>query len=296
MTSLIIDIVFSNIVRPKGFMSAWNDLYRNNINADYLIFGTSRAQGDIVSNIIKDSLNITVFNLGEQTGMAEVQLIRLKEHLKHCTKKPKHILLEIYPYSVLDFSNQSCFQQIYPYMLYNSNFYKYTQIWSTYNKTDFFIPLKRYGSNIGWMIENSILKSSEDTCYRGYYNNWGDWDAEIYNLSKQKCKKFEMNSQRIYYIKEFIKTCIINDLSINIFYAPENKLHKNCYTNKQEFLKLFQTIADSFKIEFKDFSTDSIPINTDTLYYHDIYHLNSQGANKFTSEFFVPYMRELFNL
>ena len=38
------DIIFSKLNQPSGYMKGWQDLYANNINADLLIFGSSRAQ------------------------------------------------------------------------------------------------------------------------------------------------------------------------------------------------------------------------------------------------------------
>ena len=63
----LVDAGLRHVVRPKGFLTTWTDLYTNNINADLVIFGTSRAQSHFVSTIIADSLGISVYNLG---GMA----------------------------------------------------------------------------------------------------------------------------------------------------------------------------------------------------------------------------------
>jgi len=115
ITRLILFILFSSLciipmyladaclrqtIRPKGYLSSWNDLYTNNINADLVIFGTSRAQRHFVSNIIADSLGIDVYDLGGMALPIEIQLIRLKELLNNCSKKPKIITLEFYVRSI----------------------------------------------------------------------------------------------------------------------------------------------------------------------------------------------------
>lgn len=286
------DIVYSHFVRPEGYTSSWDDLYNKNINSVIVIFGTSRAQCHIVSNIVYDSTLLTTYNLGSLNAHIETQLIRLKEYLKCCTLKPKHILLEVCFFSIMKMDDIDYHTGFY--WLWNNNFSHYSAVnTGSYNKLDYYCPMIRYSGNAINYISKWIKKDVSDTCFRGYYNPFGNWDSELYNRSVKRCRTFEIDTLRILYVKEFIKTCIDNNININLIYTPENYLYKNCYTNKHEFLNLYTSIADSFKIGFKDFSNESIPINIDTTYYHDTAHLTPAGASKFTSEYFVPYIKEL---
>lgn len=290
-TSYITDIVYSYVFRPQGGQSSWNDIYNDNINSDIIFFGTSRAQYHIVSSIITDSTNISVYNLGLSAARTEIQIIRLKEFLAHCTHKPKRIFLEVGPFLInsaefIDYNY--CF-----FMLFNKDFLNYTtQLQNQYEWTDIYFPMKRYSGHFLNHIRNYLKRDDKDSCYRGFYNPWKKW--VVGEGMQRNITKFDIHPLRVKYLNEFIQLCIDNHIEVSMIYTPENHLIN--YTNKQEIINLFQATADSFGIEFKDFSKDSIPINTDTLYYHDVFHLTSDGAIKFTSENLVPYIKELYKL
>ena len=182
--------------------------------------------------------------------------------------------------------------QLYPWMFRNVLYEKYTKLlFGSYSKYDFHIPLYRYRHRLFNMIKESI--TIYDTCSRGYYNINSERNASEWLLGQ--ANRVEINPIRVAYIREFIETCINNDIKINIVYTPEYYWQK-VYTNKQEYLDTIKKIAIQYDIPFKDFSKDSIPINTDTIFYVDYSHLTQKGAQKFTSEYYIPYIKELYKL
>lgn len=287
----LVDAGLRHVVRPKGFLTTWTDLYTNNINADLVIFGTSRAQSHFVSTIIADSLGISVYNLGGMALPSEIQLIRLYELLSTCTKRPKIITLEYSNRSIEHDIGLDKEYQLYPWMFNNNLYEKYTTLlYGSYSKYDFHIPLYRYRFRLINMIKESV--KIWDTCERGYYNFAPERNASEW-LIHHDGYRIEINPQRVEYIREFIETCINNNIKINIVYTPEY-YWQNLYSNKKEFLDTIKSIATQYDIPFKDFSCDSIPINTDTIFYGDNIHLTKKGAQKFTSEYYVPFIKNLY--
>lgn len=285
-----IDILISSLLRPKGYQSSWIDLYSNNINSDLVIFGSSRAQQHIVSNLIADSLKISVYNLGGAALPIELQLIRLKLLLNNCSQKPKYISLECCYHSIANGEYLFDEYQIYPYMYRNHLYETYTHLLSqSFSKYDFYIPIYRYRHRLLKMIKETIKK---DTCCRGYYNLGQERNASEYFVEDTDLR-FDISSERVDYLKEFIEICQQNNIKIDIIYTPEYYWQKY-YTNKTEILDTIKKVAELYRIPFKDFSCDSIPINTDTIYYHDYTHLIDKGARKFTSEYYVPYIKSLY--
>lgn len=288
---LFIDLIISKSIKFSGFLDSWNDIYNNNINADLVIFGTSRAQAHLVSNIIEDSLNIKVYNLGGITQPVDLQIIRLIEHLKHCTKKPKYISLEICFFSIENHKGVANDYQIYPWCFLNKTYIKYTDLlFESYPKYYFYIPLIRYKGSFFKLI-NEYSTHKTDTCDKGYYNNFSNS-----KMAKQDFNyKITINQQRVRYLKQFIEICQANKIKINIIYTPEYYKQK-LYKNKQEILDTINNLVNTYKIPFYNFSNDSIEINKDTTYFSDYCHMNKLGANKFTSEYYVPWIKQLYGL
>lgn len=256
---LFIDLIISKSIKFSGFLDSWNDIYNNNINADLVIFGTSRAQAHLVSNIIEDSLNIKVYNLGGITQPVDLQIIRLIEHLKHCTKKPKYISLEICFFSIENHKGVANDYQIYPWCFLNKTYIKYTDLlFESYPKYYFYIPLIRYKGSFFKLI-NEYSTHKTDTCDKGYYNNFSNS-----KMAKQDFNyKITINQQRVRYLKQFIEICQANKIKINIIYTPEYYKQK-LYKNKQEILDTINNLVNTYKIPFYNFSNDSIEINKDT--------------------------------
>lgn len=288
----VLDLLLSQL-RPKSYLSSWNDLYTNNINSDLVIFGTSRAQEHIVSSIVSDSLGIKVYNLGGKAHPIEMQLIRLKELLKTCDKKPNIISLECCFLSIYDCNGIEKTYQLYPWMFGNKMLEHYTVLLrQSYSKYDFIVPLWRYKHGLASFISESMKYG--DSCDNGYYNRNKERNLSEFNLGKRNLK-FDIHPKRVEYLKEFLETCKQNNIKIGIIYTPEY-YWQELYVNKQEIIDTIKKVANYYNVPFKDFSEDSIPINTDSLYYSDYSHLTDKGARKFTSECYIPYIKQLYGL
>ncbi|MBP5367659.1 MAG: hypothetical protein J6Z01_04360 [Bacteroidales bacterium] len=167
IVSLIIDIPFSKIAEPRGEFSSWNDLYSNNINADLLIFGSSRAMNHFNPQIIEDSLHISTYNLGLSSARIEISLLRLLEHLRICSHKPKYITLEIDWLTIDNAKFLWTPWQIFPYMLYNKNIYKYTHHYQGYYTHFYIIPLARYGKYFLEILRNRYRNNDKNSNAEG---------------------------------------------------------------------------------------------------------------------------------
>ena len=66
-----------------GEYSTWSDLYKGNLNANILIYGSSRAQVHVSPLIISDSLGRSCYNLGLTGHNFWAQYFRHKELLKY---------------------------------------------------------------------------------------------------------------------------------------------------------------------------------------------------------------------
>ncbi len=290
--SLIIDIGISKIAQPRGEYSSWKDLYDNNINADLLVFGSSRAMNQFNIQIIEDSLNRSAYNLGLSSARIEMSLLRLIEHLRVCSNKPKYVTLEI---DWLTIDNEKFLYtpwQIFPYMLFNSNIYTYTHHFKGFNNHFYIIPLARYGKYFFEIFKNRYRTYARNSNVepKGYVAFKGHWNGNT-NIGEINAS---IHPEEIKYLNEFVTVCKSNKIKLNFVYAPEYIEATKIVKNRDVVIDYIKKYADEHSIPFIDFSQEEFC--SDTTFFYNNRHLNSLGADKFTSEYYVPWIKELYEL
>ena len=293
IVSLIIDIPFSKIAKPRGEFSSWNDLYSNNINADLLIFGSSRAMNHFNPQIIEDSLHISTYNLGLSSARIEISLLRLLEHLRICSHKPKYITLEIDWLTIDNAKFLWTPWQIFPYMLYNKNIYKYTHHFQGYYTHFYIIPLARYGKYFLEIMRNRYRNNDKNSNAegKGFVAFKSCWER---TTSDMKPIEVSIHNEEIDYLKEFIDICKSNNIKLSFVYAPEYIEASQYVTNRDSVNNYIREIAYKNDIPFADFS--QYDFCKDTTLFCNMRHLNSRGADKFTSEYYVPWIKKLYGI
>ena len=291
--SLIIDIAISKNIQPNGELQSWHDLYSGNIDADLIIFGSSRTHYGFNTKIIEDSLNIKVYNLGLTNSRIQTTYLRLLEYLRVTKHKPKIVTLEI-DFSSCENSNSiSRHWQLFPYLLYNKNIFYLTHKMDGFKTEYYLIPLVRY-SNYFTDLLNNNREGSSKRFYKGYYaihtNFDHDWSPETDTIKKH----VQIDNNKLELLSLFVKTCKDNNLKLNIIYTPEFYFVSKKVTNRDSIRDYIQHFAENNHIPFSDMSRP--PFCSDTSYFWNLRHLNALGADKFTSEYYVPWIKELYGL
>lgn len=287
------DFIFSKLNQPSGYMKGWQDIYANNINADLLVFGSSRAQKSFNPKIIEDLLPISCYNLGLINARMQIDYLRLLEYLRVCSQKPKYVTLEIDFFTFGMQQSLSNHWQLFPYMLFNNNHYHCTNFMTGYNYFDYFVPLVRYSGYSSTIIKNSILE--DETFYKGFIPIDTYMTKDIVEQQKSFWKEeIQADSIKINYLYEFINTCKSYGIKLNFVFIPQFQDIEKGLIGYDSISNMIKNIAKINNIPFGDFSKPQF--NDDTTYFYDMRHLNSRGADKFTSEYYVPWIEELFNL
>ena len=99
-----------------GHSYIWKDIYNGNLNADILIYGSSRASTQINPQLFGDKLGESCYNLGLEGHNFWLSEFRHQEILKH-NKKPKHIILSLDTFSLEKRPDLFNYEQFLPYML-----------------------------------------------------------------------------------------------------------------------------------------------------------------------------------
>lgn len=291
--AFIADFAISRLVQPQANLRSWQDLYSGDIKADLVIFGSSRTHYGFNPKIIEDSLHIQAYNLGMTAGRIQIDYLRLLEYLRLNSYKPKYITLEIDYITLDDVNCISKHWQLYPYMLYNKNVFKCTFGMDGYKKWYYVCPLARYYGNFADLLKNSHQAPPKDY-YKGYcplHEHFGDiWTPE----NDTTKKTIKIDSKKIDLLIEFINTCKNNNIKLNFIYTPEYYFVSHKITNRDSIIDIINNIAKRNNIPFSDISHPYFC--TDTTYFYDMRHVNWRGADKFTSEYYVPWIKELYGL
>ena len=290
--SFIIDLVFSKIAKDGNEYTSWNDLYANNINADLLVFGSSRAMNHFNTLIIEDSLKLQSYNFGFSSARIEISLLRLREHLRVCSIKPQYVTLEIDWLTIDNEKRLSHPYRIFPYLLFNGNMYKYTHHFKGYHSYFYVIPMVRYGKYLMEIFRNrydSFTKTNNNN-RKGYVAINDNWNGNT-NIGEIIVS---IHQEEIKYLDEFVEVCKSNQIKLNFVYTPEYIEATKIVKNRDAVVKYIQNYAEDHSIPFINFSQEKFC--SDTSFFYNNRHLNSRGADKFTSEYYVPWIKSLYKL
>jgi len=244
------------------------------MNKDILIFGSSRAQHNLYSDAIQDSLKRTTFNLGYRGSNIDFQLFLLKTVLKH-NRKPKMILLtldddrEFLPEKTLQFR----YDKLY-------NLVKYQEITKELIARKDFSPFAAvlYSARLGWKQFSKPKPMTK-------YENWTpagtvllDTIAADFDKIKKQNIKYNTSLELpglLGAFKEFQHICQKKGIKLHILIPP------NFTTQNKEFVNRLRGLISDENISF--YAENSLLFN-DSRYFYDQSHLNKKGAILYTNE------------
>ncbi|WP_425077079.1 hypothetical protein [Psychroserpens sp. S379A] len=288
ITAYFIDVFIStNLKKSNGFAfkeyTTWNAVLDGKLEADVLIYGSSRAWVHFDPKIIEDSLNLSVYNLGIDGNTFNMQHLRHKLALKH-NKQPKLIIHSI-DVTTLQKGNFFNSKQILPYMLWNNDFFEATSEYPNYSYFDYKLPLIRYQSKtdaITMALNMSLgTQSNEPERIKGYEGQDRTWNSD-FKKAKKKMKKYEIefDSDLEQKFNAYLKECKDKNIEVLFVYSPVYIEGQEFIKNKEGILDYYKSLAEAYDFLFFDFSEDELCY--DKKYFYNARHLNKQGAEIFS--------------
>lgn len=269
-----------------GEYEVWNDIYNSNINANILVYGSSRAWVDINPQIIEDTFNLNVYNLGLDGHNFWLQYLRHLEFIKY-NPSPKHIILAVDFNSLQKRDDLYLYEQFLPYMLWNSNIRNYTHSYKAFNYFDYQLPLLRYVGKSSILKKafknarsNSIISPYRNKGYRGIKKTW----TNDFELAKTKMSnyKIKIDTASVNLFDKFLLECKNNKIEVSLVYTPEHIVGQRFVTNRDQVITLFKKFAKKYNLQFLDYSKD--PMCLDTSFFYNATHLNKTGSELFTKK------------
>ncbi|WP_421796981.1 hypothetical protein [Haliscomenobacter sp.] len=267
-----------------GEYQTWDAIFEGTINADILIYGSSRAWVHINPTMISNEFNVPAYNLGIDGHNFRLQNLRHELLLKY-NKKPKMIIHSLDVFTLQKGANLNNPDQFLPYMLWNEEIEKAIMPYVGYKFWDYRIPLLRYYGKPS-AIKTAIYmylfpKNNPVKRIRGYQGQNISWNSD-FNKAKTKLKNYRViiDKTSMNLFEAYLKYCRSNNIFLVFVYTPEYIEGQKFIKNKSEIIKIYNNYSKKYSIPFYDFSQDEISYNK-KMFYNSM-HMNLAGSKLFT--------------
>ena len=244
---------------------------------DILIMGSSRAKHHYIPSIISDSLNMSCYNLG-QDGNGIILMDGLYKILSQ-RYHPKIIIYDVeQAFDIHKYKNDdNCtryLSALRPYFFEKG-------IDSIFKSVSFkerikqYSSLMRYNSTLFYNIKNCFLSDLERN--NGYSGLIGKYNDEQ-NSKKQSSPDPEIDSLKISFLQDFLKTCTRDSIKLYIVASP-----KYGATSTSDFGIVKEYCEQYGAIFVDEFYSDSTYMNTPE-WFKEPMHLNTTGAVIFSEQ------------
>lgn len=258
--------------------SSFNYIYNHALNADVVIFGNSRAQCHYNGLIMDSILSCNCYNLGLSGYSFDYHYnLQVLPYLER-NNPPKLLIIEICTQAFFRHWNDDFRKEFLPFINY-PDFRFYVDICKGISWKDKILPIKYYGWGIDDLLYlyQSQEGSSKYDCYKdcftpleiGHYSiNFPD---TLYDL--------ERNKIIVNYFSSCVAKCKEENISLLLVCSPMHKADFYDKCRMDEFWQLMDSLAPNTpKLDY------SLMFDSDTTYFAESTHLNSLGAELFTTK------------
>lgn len=269
------------VAHSKGGENGRNNYICNEVDADVLIFGSSRAIHHYNPKIITDTLKMSCYNCGmDGNGIilnyGRYQMICQRYH-------PKIVIYDVMPSFDLLAGDDN-----HKYLGWLRAYYDRIGVSEIFDKVDSTEKYKmlsqcyRYNTKFIQIISDFIHPIQDDGCC-GYRPNEGELDTM--KIGKNlKFKDFEYDTLKVSYFKKLVT--MSSDTKIIFVLSP------HWYGMDTTPLKPIMDMCNEYGCKFYDFSNRSKYLGAKR-YFKDGSHLNSRGADEFSKDIASQIKRDL---
>lgn len=273
---ILVDFLVGKVLQvlvktASGGDTARNEYIANELDADVLIYGSSRCIHHYDPQIFEDSLGLSCYNCG-QDGMGII--LFYARYLMACERYiPKLIIYDpIYTFDLEKNDNSK-------YLSWLKMYYDKRGIDSIFWDIDSLERYKmhshlyRYNGKILQILTDNLTNMREET--KGYRPTdiVMSYDVE----GKQEPSRYEVDTLKIKYLEKLIKVCKKNGTSLVFSLSP---FYKGSKYTREDYAPILH-LCNEYRIPFFDHFSDS-DIVYEQANFEDSYHLNRMGATKYS--------------
>jgi len=283
-------LISKNLAKSNSFANGeylvYNDIYNGTLNAEIMIYGSSRAWRHFNSAMIEDSLGRTTYNLGINGHNFWLQYLRHKELMKN-NQIPKFIIMSVDVFSLAKRPDLYNYKQFLPYSLFNQDIKTYTSSYEGFSFWDYNMPLSRYYGE-KWVLLTALdgLTHSEHTSparIKGYMGLEGNWNGD-FEKAKAEAEtteiKIDTATKTLFY--QFLAECKAKSIQVILVYSPEHVDGQAYVSNRKEVMAIYTDASIKMGVPYLNYSNDGMCL--DRKYFFNASHLNKLGSDTFTNK------------
>lgn len=263
---------FHRIVTRK--YGVWNDIIHDNIKADLLIMGNSRAWCHYSPEILDSILGTESYNIGIDGSCFNRQLARYDMYRHYIPDAPKYIIQNV-EFFTLGHTEGYEREQFMPYLVCPYFRERIGEI-EPFSFGELYIPMCRYYVN---NVYDEYTKYDFPVT-RGYLGEEKDWDGTTLNTLEPFVQEVDTNTIRMF--EEYIKNLQSENIRLVLVIAPIYKDGIDKVLNMDEIHSLYYDYSKTYNIPLLDYSR--YWLSQDTAYFTDATHLNKVGSEIFSTQ------------
>ena len=256
----------------------WNKITNEQLDADLVVKGSSRAWVQYSPTILDNILQINTFNMGIDGSGLNRQVIRYEVFDHYQAKKPKYIVLNVDYFAANEWSYGYEREQFFPYM-WDSYMRKEINKVEPMSWGERYIPVYRYVTYKG-LYNVAHEKPWDAKTYKGYMGHDRTWNAAAY----EELTTFHFNADErvMTMFEQFLEGRMKEGIKVIFCYAPIYIGFTNKVENLEEFFACYRGYAEKYDIPILDYTYHELSM--DTAYFYNASHLNRMGAELFSTQ------------
>lgn len=252
----------------------WNDIVHNNINADLIILGNSRAWCQYSPQILDSVLGTTSYNIGIDGSCFNRQLARYELYRHYIPNAPKYIIQNV-EFFTLGHTEGYEREQFMPYLIYPYFRERICQI-EPFSFGELYIPMYRYYVN---NVYDEYTKY-DFPVVKGYLGEDNKWDGSKLNETEPYIQEVDTNSLKMFI--DYIEGLQEENIKLILVFAPIYKDGLSKVLDLEEIHGLYYDLANKYNLPILDYA--NCWLSQDTTYFYNATHLNKQGAELFSTK------------
>ena len=270
--------LFNNSTEHK--YQQWSNLYKDSLESDIIILGSSRAWVQYSPNILDSLLDVNTYVLGLDGSGINRQMIKYDNYKRLSKIKPK-LLIQNIDFLTMKTTYGYEREQFFPYFVIDRELVNSYQTYEKFNLFEQYLPCYRYVGYPNEVRKSINLHSSYKTpLYKGYYGIDRKYNGS--QLREIKILESLLDSTMIIKFDKFCADIKADSISMCFVYAPVYIEATNKLVNKDDMYKAYQTIANKYNIPILDYNYH--PISCDSTNFYNATHLNKKGSILFSTQ------------
>ena len=264
-----------------GDAKIWNEIIHEEIDAELLIYGSSRAWVHFDPVFISKHTGLSTYNFGVDGQPFDIQ--NLRHELYRKDRKVKYIIYSVDVNTLTTSRGLYNDGQFLPFLMSSRLIRNRTKKYPNFTFVDYNVPLMRYMGRTKERkyfikhILNTPLPKMRDKGFAAQNKKWNN-DLERAKKDKKKyVRKIDNNVVRRF--DEFLQATKKDDVKVIMMYAPEHIMGQSFVRNRPQIIRIFDSLAIKNNIPFYNYSKNEMNENNE--FFYNSLHLNSKGVKEF---------------